>query len=212
MKADIGFFAENALTAALAAGLSGDPAGMRKILARLTPRLSGDLADLCRRALAVQDFLKDNAADDGDAAKRPPRMDVIVNLHRYGSLTDAELAAALELRGVAALASGGGVRAVDPSKPVVDGGTACWQGGAPAGAEVLIDAAAAEKLALWLAEIQSGVPVVGKRGKLTALRLVWRVVVDNAPVSEIDRELGCRRGMSVTTLQGALAVYAKIAS
>jgi len=153
---------------------------------------------------------------DGATVDRPCRLDVLAAMHNLGTLSPEEFAAGLELRGVAqVLAEVGAVQAVDPSKPTVDG-SAAWAVSSP-GETLVVITPVLRKAEVWAGWVRSqGRTVRSRRGKkaggvqATALDVVHRVVFQNVPLQELDRELRVRKGTAAGVVKAALALYASL--
>lgn len=206
-------------------GLAGEREAVRQTLVRLRgavgERVGGLGVDRTAEVIGGIDAAIDGyrraveeAAErtERDTVRRPARVDVVASMHRAGVLGDAEMAAALELRTVQAeLGRSFGLRAVDPGRPVVDGGPAPWC--LPADVAGVVLSEALRRTILWAEYVRTnGAPIQGKRGTLTVLELVRSVVVDNEPVSAIDRRLGIKKGTASMQLLAVLALYANLAS
>ncbi|MCG5238400.1 hypothetical protein ACIU1J_32180 [Azospirillum doebereinerae] len=206
---------------------AGGPAWLAALVKVAEPGLRGDRAGVMEALLGIhRDVQADGGACDplaalivgfrqglDAAADRPSRVaDVLTAMHNLGSLTDEELAAGLELRAVAqVLAEVGAVQAVDFGRPMVDG-SGSWT--MPTGGDaLLIVTPQLEKAKRWADWIgREGRTIRSRRGKggvqASVLALVHRVVFENVPLQELDRELKVRKGTAAQVVKAALALHA----
>lgn len=134
-------------------------------------------------------------------------------MYARGRMTTAQLAAAVDIgRGVtdAATASiGCGLRAVDPSRLVVDGGNRTSPPVAPRGGKLAASPSAA-RFVQWRAEVlASGKPGL-LRGRWEVLYLdvaVTRVILGEVEPRALDEQLGLRNGRVSEAVLRSLVVY-----
>lgn len=197
-------------------GLRGDGRGVYDALGRLVLDLRQGRLELPAGALVAErlELLRERFRDRAPAAEwdgMPARVDVLRSLVNIGAIGEAEHRAGLEIRQAAVMAerAAHGVRAIDPARPVVDGGAGwsmpeCW--GAGASSSPLVG-----RVLAWARYVAGqGVELAGRRGRATALELVHRVAVANVPLREVDRALGSRKGEAGRIVKAALTLYASM--
>lgn len=197
-------------------GLRGDGRAVYDALGRLVLDLRQGRLELPAGALVAErlELLRERFRDRAPADEqdgRPSRVDVLRSLLTIGAIGEAEHRAGLDIRRAAELAerAAHGVRAVDPARPVVDGGPGwsmpeCW--GAGAASSPLVG-----RVLAWARYVAGqDVELAGRRGRATALELVHRVTVANIPLREVDRALGARKGEAGRIVKAALTLYASM--
>ncbi|WP_431856616.1 hypothetical protein [Azospirillum sp.] len=134
-------------------------------------------------------------------------------MHRGGKLTDTELRAARDIgRGIeqAVVVVADGLRAVDPSRLVVDGGklpTFSLGGMTRTAPEVA-------RVEAWRAEVRERpamrAVVRGSHGKMPVDALVLRVLVEGVAPRRLDAELGLKHGRAQQAVLSELRTYARM--
>ncbi|XKH35075.1 hypothetical protein ACIU1J_01875 [Azospirillum doebereinerae] len=132
-----------------------------------------------------------------------------------GRLDAAQLAAAVDIgRGlvVVDMPCASGLRAVDPSRLVVDGGNRTSPPLAPSGGVVSLTASpSARRVTQWRAAVRaSGKPglIRGRRDTLYLDVVVVRVLTGDEAPDALDKRLGVREGRTRDAVLNALAAYA----
>lgn len=135
-------------------------------------------------------------------------------MYARGRMDVAQLAAAVDIgRGLATeIGTASGLRAIDPSRLVVDGGNRTSPPLAPSGGTVSwVVSAPARRVAEWRAAVRAAGKAGLLRGRHDALYLdvvTVKVLMGEASPDALDRDLGVRKDRTRDAVLSALAGYA----